>query len=142
MRRTRRFRLRSLLPGTVLLLALLSACSLGGQVCPAIAYTYGGPAVVDFVDPLPPGAEVRACFETGCTPHPVARPASGDWSVQQIDPWRTFESMPGGTVLRVVVLDGDRVLHDAEHEIPISAAQERFGGCPGPYEYEPAVVAS
>jgi hypothetical protein len=105
---------------------VVAGLSLSGCVmaCPAIAYLYSGPAVLQFSEPVPASAMVAACFGDACAP--VELPRNDD----RRDGWVQ--------TVRVVVTDrSGKITSDKAHEIPIDVERTGvFGQCTGPFEFE------
>ncbi|MDQ0648092.1 hypothetical protein QFZ53_002288 [Microbacterium natoriense] len=126
----------------LVLAALLPASGCAVNACPAVGYSYDGPAVIRFAPVLPPAATVASCFGEECTPA-AAVAASGDWKVPQEAPYIPAGSIAAGEIrsLRVVAATSSEVLVDGTYEIPIEMEPEGvFGQCPGPFRFEPVAV--
>lgn len=122
---------------------MLSVSSCAMNVCPAIAYMYGGPAVVEFDPTLPPGSAVESCFGDECEPVAVTAGRVDEWEVPQETPYISPDSIPGGEirVLRIVASTATGVVVDDTFEIPILVEPEGvFGQCPGPFRFDTVVV--
>lgn len=118
---------------------LLSACA-GIPACSAVAYVYGGPAVIEFDAVLPTDTTVAACFGDGCEPAVVERADGRTWEVPQSHPFFAEDLMIPGEErsLRVVVAGADGAVSDGVHDIPVRTESTGvFGECPGPFTFEP-----
>ena len=132
---------------SVLNAALLAgvAASLSGCVvaCPAIAYIYNGPAVLEFSEPVASTTSVAACFGDACTPVDLAREDVQRWEVPQEDPF-IRDGMDDGSIQTVRVLvtdDRGRILSDKAYEIPVTVERRGvFGQCGGPFQFEPVSI--
>jgi hypothetical protein len=109
-------------------------------VCSTIGYIYTGPAVIEFSEPLPPGASVAACFGADCEPAAVPRVVGDGVEVPQEAPFSEVAGVE--TVVTVKITQGNGTLLDDQFEIPTTTERTGcLGQCPGPFHFEPIVIS-
>ena len=119
----------------------LSGCVVGA--CSAVGYGYGGPAVLEFADPIDSDVTVSACFGE-CIPAELVRDDDQRWEVPQEVPYveRVFIGPGSIRTVRVTLTEPDgTLLSDDTYDIPIAGGTSGwFGECPGPFTFEPVEI--